>query len=446
MSQKSISLDALKRFQERYTQEGAPAAAAVARVGIQEATLNNEVLKKHLFVYSDETKIGEITNQKSSGRCWMFASLNVARVRIMEEFNLETFEFSQNYTFFWDKLEKSNFFLESILSTLDEPRDGRLIHHLLQDPVQDGGQWDMFSGILEKYGAVPKDIMPETFSSSNSRAMDEEITRRLRAFACRLRQGHKQGKSADELRGQKEEMLYHIYRILVHCLGEPPYKFEYSFRDKDKKFHRLPAMTPQEFFKKYVGWDLSKRVSLINCPTADKPYGKAYTVKFLGTVAEAPGIRYINVPIEVVKETAIRSIKAGQPVWFGCDVVKDLLRKEGIMDLDAYMLDESLGAYDRLDKAERVDYSDSVPCHAMVLAGVDLDENGKPLTWKVENSWSDKSGKKGIYSMTDDWFTEYTYQIMVDRSFVDEEWLKALDGEIVELDPWDPMGALARVK
>lgn len=441
-----MNFEILKKFQDRFDNDPKSQAIknAIARVGFEEASFNYDVLKDHNFMFSDETKKGEITNQKSSGRCWMFASLNVARVEVMKKLNLETFEFSQSYSFFWDKLEKANYFLENILRTLDEKRDSRLISHLLQAPLQDGGQWDMYKDILRKYGAVPKNVMPESFSSSNSRSLVSLMTTRLREDACRIRKAYKEGKSVDALREEKDNMLYEIYNILVKGLGQPPVKFDFEYRDKDENFHRVKDITPKEFFERFVGWDLDSKISLINAPTEDKPYGKAYTVEYLATIDEADPIRYVNVPMEDLKASAIRSIKAGEPVWFGCDVGQMLERKAGIMDLNTFDYEKTLGFKMGMTKAERLDYSESVLTHAMVLVGVDLDENGKPIKWKVENSWGDENGDKGIYSMSDAWMDEFTYQVMVDRKFVDQKWIEAYDGPLTSLAPWDPIGSLAK--
>ena len=433
-----------KRFDDHH--ENKVIKHAIAKVGINDASFNNDAIRRHNFVFSEETKKGEITNQKQSGRCWMFAALNTARVDTMAKLNKNSFEFSQNYTLFWDKLEKSNYFLDSILDTLDEPQDSRLIAHLLMAPVQDGGQWDMFAGILNKYGAVPKEAMPETFHSSKTATLNDILTSKLRQYAKDLRTAHKDGKSTDDLQKMKEDMLYYIYNVLVKALGDVPETFTYEYRDRDNHFHRIADITPQDFFSNYVGWDLNNMVSLLNAPTEDKPYGRAYTVKYLGTVKEEKQITYINAPIEALKEAAIKSIQAGEPVWFGCDVGKMSDRQLGIMDSEAYEYDLTLGEELDLDKAQRLDYGESLLTHAMVLVGVNLDDEGKSLTWEVENSWGDKVGKKGIFSMDDAWFDEYTYQIAVNKRYVDEKWMKALDEPIIELEPWDPMGALAVVK
>lgn len=436
----------LKKFSENYEKErlNLAVASSIAKVGILDASFNNEVLREHNYEFSNVTDKGNITSQKSSGRCWMFAALNTARVDVMKKLNLDNFEFSQNYTLFWDKLEKSNYFLESILETLEEDRTSRLIQHLLSAPVQDGGQWDMFSGILEKYGAVPKYVMPETYHSSSTMVLNRVLTRRLRKAAQILRD--KKGSSMDQLRKIKEEQLQGIYDILVKSLGRIPETFDFEYTDKDKKFHKDSNITPVEFFKKYVGWNLDDKISLINAPTQDKPYERVYTVKYLGTVKEGRKIAYVNVPIEELKRAAILAIKDNNPVWFGCDVGKNSDRTSGIMDLRLYNYELTVGPEEKFTKAQRLDYGESLLTHAMVFTGVDLDEKGNPIKWMVENSWGDGVGSKGYFSMSDRWFDEYNYQIMVDKKYISKKYLKAFDQPVIELEPWDPMGSLACVR
>lgn len=344
---------------------------------------------------------------------------------------------------FWDKLEKANYFLESVISTLDEPINGRLFMFLLKDPIQDGGQWDMFVNLVKKYGVVPKQVMPETESSSNSRVMNFVITTKLREYAAELRRMHEQGKSIDALRARKVEMLNVIYRMLSIHLGQPPRRFFWQWYDKEKKFHRTGEITPHEFFDRYVHYDLDSVACLINCPTADKPFNKMYTIEYLGNVVDGQIIRYLNVEMPVFKQVAVEMIKAGRPVWFGCDVGKMMERDLGILDMEVYDYGLVYDTEFKSDKAERVDYGQSVMTHAMVLTGVDLDPSGAPIKWRVENSWGDKLGDKGFFVMSDRWFDEFMYEVAIEKRFLPDELLPVLETEPIKLPPWDPMGALA---
>lgn len=442
---KEISMEQLEQYEKAFAADRAKniAMRAVTANGVSKSALDPEVQRVDRHQFSISLEQGKITNQKSSGRCWMFAALNTMRFAIMKKLNLETLELSQNYTLFYDKLEKANYFLENILDTLDEPTDGRLIAHLLRDPLGDGGQWDMLCNLIEKYGVVPKDAMPETVSSSATYPMTSYMTRKLREFACQLREAHKAGKSADELRSEKEAMMGTMYDMLCISLGRPPKTFTFEVRDKDKKFIRDENITGREFFRKYIGWDMSEYVSLINAPTADKPYHKTYTVKMLGNVKEGRPVKYLNLPAEDLKAAAIAQLKDGQPVWFGCDVGKESTRDGGIMDLDAIRAGELFGTTFGMDKAQRLDYGESLMTHAMVFQGVNLDENGRPTRWRVENSWGKDAGVDGYYVMSDQWFTEYTYQVVVNKKYLTPEQRKELDQAPIELEPWDPMGSLA---
>lgn len=441
----TVTKEIINRFNERFHKEtqNKIVACAISSSGINAASLNQNAIRRHNNIFSDTTKMGEITSQKQSGRCWMFAALNTARVTTMNRFNMKTLEFSQNYTLFWDKLEKSNYFLDSIIETVKEDLNSRLVSHLLTAPLQDGGQWDMFKGILKKYGIVPKYMMPETFHSSDTAVMADNLTKRLRRNAKILREAYRNGKSTEDLTEMKEEMLYEVYNILVKCLGEPPVNFDFEYLDSEEVYHADKNLSPIEFFNKYVGWNLDDKISIINAPTEDKPYEKMYSIKYLGSVKEATRIKYLNLPIEELKKAAIKSIQAGEPVWFGCDVGKHLHRDLGIMDLDLYDYDNALSEIGNFTKADRLNYGESMLTHAMVFTGVDLDENGKALKWRVENSWGEETGQKGIFSMTDEWFDEYNYQIMVDKKYLDKKYHPILDMEPVMLEPWDPFGALA---
>lgn len=438
----------LEKFERQLEESPAAAVAMNAAVknGVVKSAISYEAFRQQRHEFSVNIKQGDITNQKASGRCWMFAALNVMRFEAMGKLNMETFEFSQSYPLFFDKLEKANYFLENILDTLDEPTNGRLVSFLLTEPMGDGGQWDMFCGLVEKYGVVPKDAMPESVSSSATREMDYYLTLKLREFACTLRTAYGKGQAKEQLAEKKEEMLSEIYKMLCICLGKPPKTFCFEARDKDGNFIREANITPKEFYEKYVGWNLEDYVSLINAPTEDKPFYQTYSVKYLGSVKEGRAVRYLNLPVEQLKAAAIAQMQDGAPVWFGCDVGKCSIRENGIMDPGVIRADQLFGVSFPLNKAERLNYGHSLMTHAMVFLGVNLDSEGKPNRWRVENSWGKEPGKDGYYVMSDDWFSEYTYQVVVHKKYLSGEALKQLETEPILLEPWDPMGSLAWVR
>ena len=442
---KEITLENIESFSKAFVSDRANFVAmdAVVNNGLMKTAKSRAAESADVHEYSVHLEQGEITAQKSSGRCWMFAALNTFRFKIIHSLNLKSFELSQAYPFFFDKLEKSNYFLESILETLDEPVSGRLISHLLQAPVNDGGQWDMLCNLVEKYGLVPKNVYPESVISSASRELNSTLTEKLREDACILRKLHAQGKCQEALEDAKTKMLEEIYRMLCICLGQPPKRFDFEYTDKDGNYHKDAGMTPKRFYEKYIGISLSDYVSLINAPTDDKPYGRSYSVAYLGNVKEGRIVRYLNLEADELKKAAIAQLRDGEPVWFGCDVGKRSDRDSGIMDPDIFDLERVLNTKFTMTKAERLDYGQSLMTHAMVFQGVNLDENGKPDRWRVENSWGKEPGKDGYYLMTDRWFDEYLYQIVVNRKYLSKEQLEAYDAEPVMLKPWDPMGSLA---
>lgn len=446
---KSVTLEDLGAAREQFVEERANVIAknAVTAQGIREVARVPEAVAANTGTFDVEVRQGKRCDQKRSGRCWMFASLNTMRTRIIDRYDLKTFELSQAYPLFFDKVEKSNWFLENVLDTLDEPLSGRLMAHLLADPISDGGQWDMFRALVRKYGVVPKEAMPETACSSNTRDMDAYLTRYLRGAAKRLRESHEAGVGTDDLRAMKKEMMGEVTSLLITCLGEPPVQFDVRLRDKDDELVLSGTYTPQEFFDKVVSMPVDDYVSVISAPTADKPFGHTYTVDRLGNVVEAGGVRYLNLPVERLKELAMAQLQDGLPVWFGCDVAQSFIRDEGIMDTASLDVDGLFGfpVEGCLDRAERLDYGESLMTHAMVLEGVNLDAAGKPTLWKVENSWGDKRAKDGYDSITDAWFDQYVYQVVVDKRFLSDSERKTYETEEpTVLAPWDPMGSLAR--
>lgn len=404
-------------------------------------TRQSQVENDHVFSI-DLTK-DKVANQKASGRCWMFAALNTFRHKLISDLNLDNFELSQAHTFFWDKYEKSNWFLEQVIATADQELGSRKVKFLLDVPQQDGGQWDMVVALFEKYGVVPKSAYPESVSSSNSRELNQYLNKLLRQNAQILREAVAAGVGAEGIRAQKEALLQEIFNFLAVNLGLPPRTFDFAYRDKDNNYHSDKNITPQEFFKKYVGLNLSDYVSVINAPTADKPYSKSYTVDMLGNVVGSRAVRYLNLDMTRFKELAIAQMQAGETVWFGSDVGQISDRQKGILATNVYDFDTAMNISFTQDKAGRLDYSESLMTHAMVLTGVDLAENGEPLKWKVENSWGEKVGDKGYFVASDAWMDEFTYQIVVRKEFLTDEELAAYEAEPTVLAPWDPMGALA---
>ena len=417
---------------------------AISHNGLLTSLEKRSAAVENTPVFSLDLTKDKVSDQKASGRCWMFAALNTFRHKMIAGFQLEDFELSQAHTFFWDKYEKSNWFLEQVIATADQELTSRKVKFLLDTPQQDGGQWDMVVALFEKYGVVPKSVYPESISSSNSRELNQILNKLLRQDAQILRELRAEGAESAELQTKKEELLQEVFNFLAMNLGLPPRQFDFSYRDKDNHFHSESGLTPQVFFKKYVDLKLDDYVSIINAPTADKPYGKSYTVEMLGNVVGSKPVRYLNVEMDRLKELAIAQMQAGETVWFGSDVGQSSNRKAGVMAEGMHDFTASMDIRLTQNKAGRLDYSESLMTHAMVLTGVDLDENGKAKKWKVENSWGEKVGNKGYFVASDAWMDEYTYQIVVRKEFLTAAELAAYEAEPLVLAPWDPMGALAK--
>ena len=444
---KKISLSKINQYETDFDscQHCKTSMNALTRSKLDDVTMNWENFRQIDHNYSNviENEMQKTTNQKSSGRCWGFAALNLMRITLAKKYNLQDFEFSQSHFMFYDKLEKSNYFLESVISTAELKFDDRLVMWILDNPIQDGGQWDMFINLIEKYGVVPQSVMPETIHSSASRSMNQLITRTLRKFASILRSEHNNGASAKELREIKLDMMNSIYSMLCTFIGKPPSKFNWQTRDKKKKFISFDNITPLDFYNKNLGMKLKNKVCLIHCPMSNKKFEKLYTVKYLGNVVEGQIITYLNVSLDEMKKSAIKSLKNNEAVWFGCDVGKMFHRELGIMDNTLYDYESFFGVDSNMDKATRLEYGDSQMTHAMLFTGVDM-KNNKSVKWRVENSWGVKGGDKGYYLMTDEWFDEYNYEVVVDKKYLSKKTLKLFEQNPISLNPWDPMGALAK--
>ncbi|HTS17630.1 MAG TPA: C1 family peptidase [Verrucomicrobiae bacterium] len=417
---------------------------AVTQTPVDDVALNRSVITNTDFTFSHWLDDWAVTHQKMSGRCWMFAGLNLFRVGAMKKMKLKDFEFSQNYTLFWDKLERANYFLESIIETANRPVDDRVVAFLLTEPLNDGGQWNMFANIVRKHGLVPKALMPETESSSNTGRMNSILLNKLREGAKTLRDLRTRGASPARTRAAKREILAVVHRILCIHLGTPPQKFDWQWNDKSRRFHRDGEMTPQQFARKYITLPLDEYVCLVHDPRPTSPRNRTYTVQHLGNVVGGGIVLYLNVDVDLMKKLTMRSIMKGEPVWMGCDVGKMMRRDLGLWDKKLYEYEAVYDTDFTLTKADRLLYHQTAMTHAMLFTGVDV-VNNRPRRWRVENSWGEeKSGRKGFFVMNDSWFNEFMFEIAVRKSALPAPLRNALKLPPIVLPPWDPMGSLAR--
>jgi len=407
---------------------------AVTTTSVKSIALNRTVVSQADPLVSNQLDTWKPANQKKSGRCWLFSGLNLLRSHVIKEMNLEGFEFSQNYLHFWDKLEKANWFFTSMIELADRELDDRTIAHMLRDPIGDGGQWDMFVALVEKYGVVPKASMPETESSSNTRAMNETLATLLRRGARDLRAA---GESAEAVR---TELMRQVFRVLAIHLGTPPSTVTWSYKDKDKQFHRVGPMTPLDFAHHVIEQHLSGVVCLVNDPR--HPYGATMTVDHLGNVVGGRPIRYLNVEAEQLKAMVVSEITAGRPVWFGCDTHQQFDRDLGLWDENLLEYERVYGLTLSMSKAERMEYGEEAMNHAMLFTGADL-VDGRLTRLRVENSWGEDLGDKGFMTMNESWFGEHVFEVAVSVSDLPPELAASLDKDPIVLPIWDPMGTLA---
>jgi bleomycin hydrolase len=414
---------------------------AVTRVTVDDVAIDRELVSRVDHSMSTTLDDWKVTNQAQSGRCWLFAGLNLLRVGVMRKCGLKEFEFSQNYVMFWDKLERANYFLEAIIETADRDVDDRTVAYLMDAAASDGGQWNMFAALVGKHGLVPKGYMPETQSSSDTGRMNSILRYQLRQGARAVRAATAEG--LDAARAAKAEIMQVIHRILSIHLGTPPERFDWQWTDSDKKFHRDGVLTPQEFAARYVDLPVSDYVCLVNDPRPSSPIGRTFTVEYLGNVVGGPPVTYLNVDPQVIKDIAAATIQGGEPVWFGCDVSQMMSSEYGFWDAQLYDLPSVYDTAFGLDKAARLAYHESAMTHAMLFTGVDV-LDGVTRRWRVENSWGPDRGKDGFYTMNDSWFSQYVFEIAARKSALPADLRSALDAEPIVLPAWDPMGALAR--
>lgn len=439
-----ISKEQIEKMHESFkkceTQQVAQKAVTVN--GILKSAEDVEVLKRLSpanFAFSIDVDKEAVANQLMSGRCWMFACLNTLRFRIEKELDLPhgTFELSQAYLAFYNKLERAAWFMKHIVETADKDLNDREVTWLIQSPMQDGGDWDMVAALVKKYGVVPHSAMSETHCTNNTSEVNTVLSHLLRQDALKLRTMAREGKDTEAV---QEEMLNEVYRILAVCFGEPVQKFDFQYEDKKGHYHADYDLTPLEFYKKYVGLDLDDYIGVINVPGDENPYGRTYTIEDSDQIPERENL-YLNVEMDDLKQMVIAQLKAGEPVWFGCDVLQHCDRMKGVMDMDLYDLEAMFGIKFTMNKAERYAMRESLPTHAMVIAGVDLDKDGKPTKWKIENSWGTenggkKTGNNGYFVCGDEWFDNFVYEVAINKKFMTAEQQKALSGEPIVWPFW----------
>ncbi len=404
--------------------------------GIAAASENYAVRQDLNPVFSVEVKTGKVTNQKKSGRCWLFSTLNTLRHQFAEKYQVKDFQLSQNYNSFYDRLEKANKFYESVLETAALPLGSRRVMDLFDGPNSDGGQWSNAAALISKYGVVPQDIMPETYNSSNTAEINDVLNLKLRKDGLALRDAKKSGQTAEKLRQLKMEYLSVVYRMLVFAFGEPPAEFDFEYRNDQKEYHHDQKLTPQQFFQKYFTWDFDDYVCLTNAP--DHQLGQVYGLPSEDYIFNGQKIAFVNTEITALKQAAIAQLEAGLTVWFGNDVLKASDRQQGILAPEFYQRGALFGADLELSKADRLRSREAAVSHAMTLVGVDL-VAGRSTKWKVENNWGEKNGQQGYFVMSDRWFDDFVYEVIVKKEFLQPKELAIWQQTPLDLAPWDSL-------
>lgn len=411
-------------------------ARAAQRSGLLEAAYNNQATSSLTRVFSTELDTDNVTNQKHSGRCWLFSALNVTRHFFGKKYHVKNFTFSQAYNFFWDKIERANVFYDQILATADLALDSREVKAILDSAGEDGGQFHMAIALIAKYGVVPSYAMPESANTNNTEALATALGDKLKKDALVLRK-LKQANKTDEIEKARKTFLNEVYKMTAIAVGEPPKKFDLEYRDDDKKYHLDCGLTPKEFMQKYLNdLDFSDYVVLTNAP--DHEYNKLYGLPDEDNVENSYKIRLLNVPMEYLTKAAISQLKDGEAVWFGNDVLRQMERKTGYLTTNLYKLNDLFGVNLDLDKADRLRTGVGEVSHAMTLVGVD-EADGQVRQWKVENSWGEKNGEKGYFVMDHDWFEEYVYEVVVHKKYLTDEQVALLDSPVIDLPLWDSL-------
>lgn len=437
MVKHELTLSEIEKFQQDYKrhQHLRVAERAVFNDGVQKVSYNPESVRQLNRTFSIEIPTDNVTDQKQSGRCWLFAALNVLRHQFAKKYNDKNLILSQNYLFFWDRIERANIFFDNILNTADKPIDDRTVQTYLSGPDTDGGQWAMAVSLIKKYGVVPDYAQAESFSANHTADFNRLLNNKLREDALILRQLAKNDQK-DEIETKREEFLNEVYRMAVVGFGEPVQKFDLEYRDDNKKYHLDQNLTPLAFFHQYFTDDLDDYVVLFNAP--DHEYDKLYALPFEDNVVGGTPVHFLNTSIQNLKDAAVEQLKHGETIWFGCDVGKQSDRQLGYLAEGLHQTDALFDIKTNLSKEKRLLTRASGSTHAMTFVGVDV-VDGKPRQWKVENSWGSKVGKNGYFVMGDKWFDEYLFKVVVKKQYLPEKLVKLWEGKATPVEPWDSM-------
>ena len=438
-----IKLNTLVKDLEEYQQDNKNKILrhAMLKNDLSQVVRSQDEINDLDFNFDINVKTMPVTNQRASGRCWIFAATNVLREMIAKKLNLSNFELSQSYIAFYDRLEKTNYTLEAIIELIEKDYDDRTLSFIVMNGIGDGGQWDMFVNVVNKYGLCPKNVYPETTTSSATRDTNSLINFNIRKFASDAKALYEK-KGPDAVKKLKKSLLKKIYFLLIDAYGVPPKSFDFEYTDANNEYHLVKGFTPLSFKEEYIGNVLDDYVSLINAPTQDKPFNKIYTVKYLGNVVGGKPVTHLNVEMKRLKQLILAQLKDNEIVWFGSDVGFYGDRKGGIWDDRLFDYKTAFDLDYKMDKGESLDYRASAMNHAMCITGAATRGN-KVIKWKIENSWGNEAGNAGYYTMSASWFDQFVYQAVVNKKYLSEEELKAYRTKIIELKPWDPMGSLA---